>query len=143
MNLNKLNNIEIYGDINYRGDCPAEGVEQTTAIGRIRREYPQSLGLLVLHPRNEGKRRFSQAAKEKAQGLTPGASDIVIPANPAFVCEIKRRDHTKSTITPEQIRYLNAAQSAGCFACVALGADAVMLAIYDFMAIHAVSFPRQ
>lgn len=59
--------------------------------------------------------------KQKAEGMTPGASDIVIPARVSFVCEMKRQDHTKSKWQDGQIKYLEAAQDAGAFACVALG----------------------
>jgi len=59
--------------------------------------------------------------KQKAEGMTPGASDIVIPASVSFVCEMKRQDHTKSKWQDGQIAYLDAAQRAGAFTCVALG----------------------
>jgi len=65
-----------------------------------------------------------QAAKEKSEGMTTGATDIVIPAARPFVCELKRRDHTQSSIAPEQLAYLRAAQEAGAYACIALGVDA-------------------
>ena len=132
MKLSSIN-VPIYGDTGFRGNCPKEGIEQATAIARIRRKWPYSHGLLVLHPRNEGKRRYDQAAKHRAEGMTAGASDIIIPARVPFVCEVKRRDHTKSAITQEQIDYLNAARLAGCFSCVALGADAVMQALSDWL----------
>jgi len=73
-------------------------------------------------------------AKEKAEGMTTGAADIIIPGNPSFVCELKRRDHTKSTLDPEQAKYLEQAQAAGAFVCIALGADAAMEAFRDFLA---------
>jgi hypothetical protein len=42
--------------------------------------------------------------------ITPGASDIIIPAACSFVCEIKRRDHTKSKWQPGQVEYLESAK---------------------------------
>jgi len=66
--------------------------------------------------------------------MTTGAADIIIPGNPSFVCELKRRDHTKSTLDPEQAKYLEQAQAAGAFVCIALGADAAMEAFRDFLA---------
>lgn len=114
-------NIKIFGDVNYRGPCPQEGAEQMTVFNRIRR-HP--VGALAIHPKNEGKRTKAQMDKDKALGLTTGASDVIIPANPSFICELKRRDHTKSKITQEQIDYLTLAQKHGALVCIALGADA-------------------
>ena len=68
--------------------------------------------------------QFRALARHKAEGMTPGASDIVIPARVSFVCELKRRDRTKSEWQDGQIEYLAAAAAAGAFACVALGAAA-------------------
>lgn len=117
--------LPVYGDVSFRGKCPLEHVEQSSIINRIRREYPDSWGRLVLHPRNEGlkeKGQFSTVLKHKAEGMAVGASDIVIPAAPSFVCEVKRCDHTISHWQEGQQEYLKAAQDAGAFACVALGA---------------------
>ena len=58
--------------------------------------------------------------------MNTGASDIVIPVNPPICIEMKRRDHTKSTISDEQLDYLVAAQDAGAFAVVALGCKGAM-----------------
>lgn len=107
-----------------------------TFFGRLRRQFADSYGLLALHPRNEGVRGFRQAAREKAEGMSTGATDIVIPGRPAFVCELKRRDHTQSSISPEQLAYLRAAQAAGAYACVALGVDAAWDALQDWIANH-------
>lgn len=117
--------LPVYGDQSYRGKCPLEHVEQVSVINRIRREHPNDWGRLVIHPRNEGlkeKGQFSTVLKHKAEGMTPGASDVVIPAAPSFVCEIKRTNHTLSHWQDGQIEYLEAAHRAGAFACVALGA---------------------
>jgi len=116
--------IPVYGDIKFRGECPKEELEQVTFFNRVRREYPESYGRLALHPRNEQQLRAGQhvaLAKQKAEGMTPGASDIVIPGSPTFVCEMKRRDHTLSAWQPGQMQYLLAAQANGAFVCVALG----------------------
>ena len=124
--------LQVYGDISYRGPCPTESVEQATAISYIRREWPETYGILVLHPRNEGKRNWRQAARHRAEGMTPGASDIIIPARVPFVCEVKRLDHTKSSWEEGQPEYLEAALKSGAFACVALGAAGVRLAIAEW-----------
>jgi len=117
--------IPVYGDPSFRGKCPKEDVEQVSFFNRLRAEYPASWGLLALHPRNEGLKQggqFSTVIKHKAEGMTAGAADIIIPARVAFVCEMKRCDHTLSTWQDGQEDYLLAAIDAGAFACVALGA---------------------
>lgn len=119
--------LPVYGDQAFRSKCPLEHVEQASIINRIRREYPETWGRLVLHPRNEGLKQggqFSTVLKHKAEGMAVGASDVVIPASPSFVCEVKRQNHTLSHWQDGQIEYLEAAASAGSFACVALGAVA-------------------
>lgn len=127
-----LNEIKVYGDQSYRGPCPSENVEQVTFFNRIRK---LDVGLIAIHPKNEGKRTRYQMDADKAKGLTPGASDIIIPGNPAFVCELKRRDHTKSKWQPGQQQYLITARDHGAFVCVALGADAAMEALKEWLAI--------
>lgn len=119
--------VPIYGDTSWRGKCHLEQVEQASFFSRLRREYPDTWGILAVHPRNEGQLRggqFKAIIKHKAEGMSPGASDIIIPGNPAFVCEMKRKDITQSKWQDGQQEYLEAAQNAGCFACVALGAEA-------------------
>ena len=74
-----------------------------------------------------------QAARHKAEGMTKGAPDVMIPGNPAFVCEIKRRDHTKSRWQDGQEDYLVTAKELGAFVCVALGADAAVNAFHDYL----------
>jgi hypothetical protein len=117
--------VPIYGDTTFRGKCPKEDVEQASFFNRLRGEYPDSHGLLALHPRNEGLLsggQFHAIRKHRAEGMSPGASDIVIPGCPSFVCEMKRQNHMLSKWEAGQQAYLKAASDAGAFACVALGA---------------------
>lgn len=128
--------VPIYGDQSFRGPCPVESLEQITFFNRLRREHPVTWGALALHPRNEQLLRngqFSALSRHKAEGMTPGAADIIIPARVAFVCELKRRDHTKSAWQAGQVEYLTAASAAGAFACLALGADAAWSALQDWI----------
>lgn len=127
--------LDVYGSLDFRGGCPQETLEQVTFFARLRREYPE-LGRIAYHPKNEGRRSgrdFNALAMDKAMGLSPGASDIIIPGAPAFVCEMKRRDHTKSSWQPGQIEYLEEAQKQGAFCCVALGVDAAMEAVKKWL----------
>lgn len=136
MNLKDLP-FRVYGDLSFRGKCPVESQEQVTFFSRIRREFPDSYGRLALHPRNEGllsKGQFTTVARHHAEGMMPGASDIIIPGLPTFVCELKRRDHTICGWQDGQVDYLTAAQKAGAFTCIALGADAAWEAFDDWRA---------
>ena len=113
--------IPVYGDITFRGDCPSESLEAVTFFAKLRREHPDTQGLIATHIRNEGLLTFHQAARQKSEGMTKGAPDIIIPASVAFICELKRQDHTKSKWQDGQQEYLLEAQKQGAFVCVALG----------------------
>ena len=136
MNLRDLP-FPVFGDTAFRGKCPKEDQEQITFFNRVRTRHPDTWGRLALHPRNEGLRTGGQIGalmKHKAEGMTAGASDIIIPAAVSFCCELKRRDHTQSEWKPGQVDYLTAAHGAGAFACVALGCDAAWEAFKAWLA---------
>ena len=138
MRLNDLPFL-VYGDTGFRGKCPTEALEQITFFRRVRDAYPDSYGLTALHPRNEGLKiggQFGTVSRHKAEGMTPGAADIIIPGRVTFVCEMKRRDRTQSEWQDGQIEYLTAAHNAGAFACVALGCDAAWEAFGEWLAEH-------
>ena len=122
-------NIPLYGNPDFRGPCPTETAEALTFFNAIRRTR---WGAIAVHIKNEGKRKHSQAAWERAHGMVTGAADIIIPGAPAFVCELKRQDHTKSRISKEQVDYMEVAQAAGAFVCVALGWESAMEAVNDW-----------
>lgn len=128
--------ITVFGDASFRGNCPLEANEQKLFISYLRTKYPKTYGAIVVHNRNEGKRSFQQAARFKADGMTKGASDIMIPANPPFVCEMKRKDHTKSQWKDRQQEYLIACKELGAFSCLALGYDGAVKAFEDYLAKH-------
>lgn len=128
--------VRVYGDGTWRGKCHKEEVEQASFFSRLRREYPKTWGLIALHPRNEGlllHGQFSSVIKKQIEGMAKGASDIVIPGMPSFVCELKRQDHTQSKWQTGQVDYLAAANEAGSFVCVALGAAAAWEAFEDWL----------
>lgn len=121
--------LTLFGDQSYRGDCPPEDIEQINFMSQLALAYPQ-YRRLAIHPRNEGRRSWGQIEIQKKDGsINDGASDIIIPGNRTFVCELKRLDHTKSTWQKGQQEYLEEAFFNGCFVCVALGADAAMQAV--------------
>lgn len=128
--------LKVYGDPSFRGQCPSEAAEQATFFNRIRKQYPDTFGRIATHIKNEGKRSQNQVAKDKMQGLTKGASDIIIPANPAFICELKRKDHTKSSWQTGQQDYLKTSQELGSFVCLALGVDGAWEAFEEYLRIY-------
>jgi hypothetical protein len=115
--------INVFG-IADKTDTASESQHAMTFFNKLRREYP-AYGAIATHIRNEGKRTIQQAQKHKAEGMTTGTADIIIPCNPPFVCELKSRS-PRATITPEQIDYLLNAQKLGAFVCVAIGYDGAM-----------------
>ncbi|AIM40814.1 putative VRR-DNA nuclease [Idiomarinaceae phage Phi1M2-2] len=127
--------LPAYGDQKFRGPCPPEGAEQITFFNQLRAKYPDSYGVIAIHPRNEGKRTHQQTARQKAEGMTKGASDIIIPGSPAFCCELKRQDHTKSQWQEGQIDYLEYARKQGAFVCVAFGWEAAWEALQEWISI--------
>ena len=123
MNLKSLP-FKVYGDTSFRGKCPVESVEQITFFNMLRKDYPDTWGAIAVHVRNEQQLKGAQhrgMIKQKAEGMTRGASDVLIPARVSFVCELKRMDHTQCKWQDGQIKYLTACHNAGAFACVALG----------------------
>jgi len=128
--------IPIYGDLSYRGKSPSETSETVTFFNYIRRLYPDSYGLIAYHPRNEGKRTVNQITREKSEGLVTGTCDIIIVGCPSLCVEMKRKNHTKSIITQEQIKYLSAAKNNNSFVCIALGHEAAIEAFNDWRALN-------
>ncbi len=120
-------NIPVFGDVSFRGKCHTESAEQITFFNTIRKLEPTAF-----HARNEGKRSYQQVARQKAEGMTKSVSDIIIPGAPTFVCELKRKDHTKSKWQDGQIEYLENCKANGAFACVALGWEAAMEAYKEW-----------
>ena len=71
--------------------------------------------------------------KQKAKGaIKKGAADIIIVGYPTFVCELKRRDHTRCQWQDGQIDFLQTSQELGAFVCVALGYAAALLAVEEW-----------
>lgn len=125
--------VKVYGDINYRDKkCPLEGAEQGTFFNVLREEFPDTYGIIATHIKNEGKRTPAQIARERSQGFVTGACDIVIPGNPSFTCELKRKDHTQSKLEDKQENYLVQSAKAGSFACIALGYEAAWQAFTEW-----------
>ena len=117
--------IPVYGDKEYRNKkCPSESQEQVTFFAEVRNKYPNTFGKIAYHQRSEGQKTYGQARWQKAEGQTTGASDIIIPGKPSFLCELKRQDHTLCKLSKEQEEYLVIARDYGSFVCIALGWEA-------------------
>ena len=127
--------LPVYGDINFRGDCPREDAELMTFFNELKRIYPH-LSAVAIHPDNEGLvigAAHNAHIKQKAKGaIKKGAADIIIVGNPTFVCEMKRQDHTKSQWQDGQLEFLEASKNNGAFVCVALGYVAALNAVKDW-----------
>lgn len=134
MNASKIiaANIPVYGDPSYRGPCPLETAEAISFFCQLRAEYPE-LAAIATHIRNEGKRTKRQGYQYQQEGMNTGASDVIIPVSPPIVMEMKRRDHTLSAISKEQISYLVSAAEFGAFTGVVLGAAGGMEMVRAWM----------
>ena len=133
--------LKTYGDTSYRGDCALEDAELMTFFNELRLRYPK-LAKIAIHPDNEGLVLGSghhHHIKQKAKGaIRNGAADIIIVGSPSFVCELKRKDHTKSQWQDGQLDFLQTSQELGAFVCVALGYEAALQAVdYWVMSIQA------
>jgi len=136
MNLKKIpHQVMVYGDVTFRGTCPLEVAEQISFLCLLRKEFPE-LAEIAVHIRNEGKRSKRQGAQHKQEGMNTGASDILIPCTPSILIELKRRDHTQSSISDSQIKYLSDSKALGSFACVAIGAMGAIEAVREWHIIN-------
>ena len=128
--------IKVYGNVDFRGDCPLEDAELMTFFNQLRIKYPD-IAKVAIHPDNEGLilgTGHHHHIKQKAKGaIKKGAADIIICGCPTFVCEMKRQDHTKSKWQDGQLDFLQTSQGLGAFVCVALGYEAALQALNDWL----------
>ena len=121
--------LPVVGDMTFRGECPREDAELITFFNELQRLRPD-LYAVAIHPDNEGLvvgDGHQHHARQKAKGaVRKGAADIIIIGCPAFVCELKRRDHTLCRWQDGQLDFLQASLGQGAFACVALGYEAAL-----------------
>ena len=123
--------IKIFGE-QEKGKQPSESAEMITFVNYVRKNYPSTYGLVITHIRNEGKKTHNQAAKQKAEGLTKGASDIIIPFETPFVCEMKSKSKT-SKVSEDQLNYLECVDRLGGFACITYGHKATIEAFEEWV----------
>ena len=117
--------IPVFGDVNYRGDCPTEDVEQINFYSWLKVNHPKHADLFM-HPKAEGKRNGAQYSYDhRTGGIPTSMPDCMIVSFRPFCVELKRKNHTKSRWQDGQQEKLLALAEAGCFVGVALGADAM------------------
>lgn len=128
MNLITLaeHKIEVVGDTSFRGDCPLEDAETITLINQIKSAYDGRFALSVLHVKNEKHRKdktdFRELAAERKKGaMIAGWVDVTVTGFPTLFIEMKRLDHTLSTVPKVELDFLVANQKNDCWCCVALG----------------------
>ena len=124
--------LRVYGNMSYRDGLKNETAQSQTFVNQMRKRHPE---LLIMHIKNEGKKTKSQADFDRSMGMLTGASDFIVIGNPTLCIEMKNADHTVSTISKEQQQFLLNAEKQGCFTCVALGWEAAMEAVEDWMRI--------
>ena len=106
--------IKIYGDVKFRGDCPLEDSCLASFFAWVRYQYPQYANL-IFHPETEmpvnGGSSFAYHAKSKAKGRVDNLPDVIcLPIStgaPAFCCELKRRDISKSLQSKSRKEHFN------------------------------------
>lgn len=123
--------LVVYGNTSYRGECPREDAELGTFFNQLRKDFPDLAGR-AFHTENEGKKTHAQVTASKIKGELAGVSDIIIIDKVPFVCEMKRRDHTKSAWQKGQLPFLESCHNTGAFVCVALSWEHAMEAVHDW-----------
>lgn len=108
-----------FGNLPRSKDNPHEDYVLSSLIARIRKDYPNSYGLVAFHVKNEGKRTGQQIKIDKLKGLTKGVSDLIIIGNPTLCLEIKRDNSCQ--FEDGQLAFLEQAHKSGSFACLAIG----------------------
>lgn len=124
--------LKVYGDLTFRGACPKEDAEQITFFNQLKKLHP-GIAELATSIKNEGKKSIGQAVKDARSGLCQGMPDIMIVGTPMLLIEMKKKNHIKSRWQPNQERKILLAQERGAFACVALGYEAALEAVEDWI----------
>ena len=128
--------MRTYGNQSYRGDCPHEDYALASFVDRIRKDYPSTYGLVLFHPKNEGKRTTEQMKADKRKGFKKGVCDIVIAGNPTLFMELKRNNPMKSKWQDGQVEFLKAAHDGGAYVVLALGYEAALQAFDDWLTLQ-------
>lgn len=103
----------------------AEDQIQIALVAHIkRRKLP---GVVYFHPANGGKRDKREAAKLKAMGVLPGASDLIfLHCNRFYALELKAEG---GRATEEQMQFISDVNTAGGFGAIVHGLDKALRAL--------------
>lgn len=139
--------VEVVGDVSFRGDCKAEDADLASFFAWVRKNYPQCAAF-IFHAETEfnptSATSYAYHAKSTAKGRMDGIADIIcLPISkgaPAFLCELKRCDISKSLASKKrkehfenQLMLLSSQKSAGNVAIVALGFEAAKAAFIEYV----------
>lgn len=139
--------VEIVGDVSFRGECKAEDADLSSFFAWVRKNYPQ-YSAFIFHAETEfnptSATSYAYHSKSKAKGRLDGIADIIcLPIScgaPAFLCELKRCDISKSLASKKrkehfeiQLLLLSSQKAAGNTAIVALGLEAAKAAFIEYV----------
>lgn len=118
-----------------RGSNHEQG-EQKTVWGWIEHNHP-SMAALTWHTANERRATAFHMAQNASMGVQSGVADLVTfwsgAKHAAGAFELKRESTKEGRLSPEQRRFLLAAEQQGKFACCAYGALACQVAIIEYL----------
>ena len=116
----------------------SESTEQQAVIQWFRIQYPKYR--LIAIPNGQligGRNKFALEKKYKAEGMTPGVSDLFlcVPRNGygGLWIEMKARGKTASSLSPDQRIWLSDMEKIGYRAVMAAGFDEAKIIIEDYL----------
>ena len=122
--------VMLFGDIDYRGECPAEDSDLISFVAWLKYNWPE-LENCIIHTPNEGDLPVQARMQQKKKGVLFRCPDVIVMTVPAYCMELKRRNPSKSLSSEEdrsrfreQVGVLVSMQKQGNFSCAALGLDA-------------------
>lgn len=123
-----------FGNLPKSTSNPAEDYVLSSVVSRIRKDYPNTYGLVAFHVKNESKRTTTQIKIDKLKGLTKGVSDLIVIGNPTLCMEIKKDNSCR--FEDGQLQFLEQAQKGGAFACLAIGYQGALDAFHHWIEIQ-------
>ena len=123
--------IHIY-DSNYRGECRSERCEQIDSISWLAFNYPERFPL-IFHCPGETKASPQHMQMRAKEGVRAGVPDIIDLGSVVGLFELKRLDRTKSRLSKDQGRFLEAADDAGHFVAICYGFSEFRRAYADYL----------
>lgn len=107
--------------------APSESTEQITFFNQLRKHYPE-IAKGAFHVKNEGKKTYATAMKDKAEGLLSGVVDIIIMGETMLYIEMKKVSK-RAKATSSQVEFLNLASDLGHDAYLCYGWEMAWVAL--------------